>query len=231
MISAFGVDHGGPISKARSEREKHYGRMAGVLGATGGTAAALGAGSKVVEHLERKGKDPMGFAMPREPGAKVPSGVRSRILRANIRMHGMQAKAAGGVAAGSLALAGAYKHKQNKELAKRSSASDKALDAAAVGTLGVGGGAAGYHAKGMAEHAGGHAMNAHHAGRYLKAVKAGEASPGKKTLQFVNAHHMNSKKVAGIKGAAAAAGVGAIGLGAAGLYEVGRHNVRNGKKP
>ena len=231
MISAFGVDHGGPVSKARSEREKHYGRMANTMGALGGTAGALGAGSGVVAALEHRGHDPMGFTAPREAREKIKPAVKARILRGNVRGHTRQALAAGAVSAATLGIAGAYKHKQKKELAKRSSASDKALDAGAVGVAGAGGYAAFAHgAENLGEPAVQHARVHHHASRYMKAVKAGAAKPGPETLKFVQGQRVKAARVVGVKGTGAAAAMGAAGLGAAGLYEVGRHNLKNRKK-
>lgn len=220
MRSAFGVDHPGVIFKA-DDRADRYRRNANTLGALGGVSAGLGAGSGTVGYLESKGKDPMGFTRRYRSWKEKPHtpAVKSRILRANVKAHGTQAKVAGGVAAASLGLAGAYKLKQKKELSKADhrKASDAALGAATVGTGSAAVAGGGYQAWQLGGAARQHASNwkAHsHNLRYAKELRL-----GKKAQQWAKDTRAVNRRVTGVKGAGALAGLGVAGLGGKAVHD------------
>jgi len=233
MISAFGVDHGGPVSKARSENEKHYGRMAGITGGSGAALSGLAGGSGIVGEMERRGHDPMGFTQRSDP-KKPPHHPRVRqvILARNVKAHGKMAAAAGGVGAGSLALSAAYKHKQKQELAKfdqdtKRKVGNTALGTAAAGTgymSAKGGGAAAKDLAGYVKWSAKDAANAH---MNLRGEKKGHFKLDDAQRVWSKTHRARGVKVIGVKGAGALAGAGAAGLGVAGIAEVGRHGVHN----
>lgn len=229
MESAFGVEHPGVIFKRDDERARRYGQVAGTMGALGATSAALGTGSATVGHLERKGHDPMGFTM-REHHKLLPMvpAHRKRVLEINSAAHGKQAKVAGGLAAASLAVAGAAKVKQKRELSKARKTTDTTLDAATVGTGGAAVAGGGYMAHQLGGAAAAHADNWRVDSHNLRAAKKGHIRMGVKEKAFAQASRKVSRRVVGVKGAGALAGVGAAGLGAAGIYE-GTRNLR--KKP
>lgn len=232
MLSPFGVEHPGvTFSKKDKERAEHYGRMAGTLGATGGAAGGLAIGSGTVSRMERKGKDPMHFTNPRWEGdKKLSPGAKARILAGHSAAHKWQSKTAGSLAAGSLALAGGYKLKQKKELAKRDKrgrASDVALGTgtAAAGATALGGGAAfGHQIGGQAHLAGQEARSSHHT---LAGEKLGAWDLDPAERKFHLTHRRANLKVAGVKGAGALAAGTAAATGGAALYSLGR---RGGQK-
>ena len=235
-LSAFGVDHGEVYKAAGSsaDREKAYGRTANTMAALGGTTAAIGTGSKIVGHLESKGHDPMGFTM-RETHKEKPMvpAHRARVLEINAKMHGQQARYAAGLAAGALTVAGAAKLKQKRAassqaqrraLSKRDrKASDVALGAgeAGVGGAGIYGGQ--QIARGFGRAAYAHIDNARVQGHNLKSAKKGLIRMGAKEKEFTRVSRNMSRRVVGVKGAGALAGVGVAGLGAAGVYQGAQH--------
>ena len=233
MMSAFGVEHPNVIFKRDDERAKHYGRVATTMGALGGTSAALGTGSAVMGTLEHKGYDPMGYTHTdnhlQKP--KVPAH-KARILQINSKAHGKQAKLAGGIAAGSLAVAGAAHYKKKRELAKRDwkkSTTDAGVDAgtAAAGVAGVGAGGftAKHFGRDVAAHAEGWRIDSHN----IKAAKQGAKAP-KKLIEHAHQTRAISRRVVGVKGAGALAGAGIAGLGASGVYQAGKHSTRGLRK-
>lgn len=222
MQSAFGVDHPGVIFKA-DDRAKHYRRTANTFGALGATTAALGTGSGVVGHLESKGHDPMGFTMRENWKDKPKSPAhRARILQINRAAHGRQAKIAAGLSAASLGVAGAYKVKQKKAQVSKGERTRRVTDAAAgTGAIGVGGaavGGGGYMAHGLGRAAYAHADNVRVQAHNLRSVKQGRLKMGKKEAEWAKHGLKTSRRVVGVKGAGAAAGVGIAGLGVAGIH-------------
>jgi len=238
MISAFGVDHSLIAKAARSEQEKHYGRMAATTGAMGAGAGALGTAAGVIGHMEAKGHDPMGFAEPRRAGQTVSPYLRSRIIRPQLAGHRWQAKTLGGIGAASLGLAAGYKHRQHRlqrqqaqpvltsKRDSRQRAEDIGMDTAAVGAAG-GMGYAG-HVAGSVLHE--QAGVAHARAQDAKKVLAGERTPnspfygrGKKRAEFAARRYKMGRRVYMLKRPGSALAYGAAGAGALGMAEVGRH--------
>jgi len=230
MISAFGVDHGGVVSKKDKDRAGHYGQMAGTLGTLGATSGGLAAGSGIVGRMEGKGKDPMHFTSTGQGEKPMKAAVKARILAGNAKAHRWQSKTAGGLAAGSLALAGGYKLKQKREreLSKRDrrNAGDRASSAGlAAGTAATGAAGLGVGAKfaeqigGQANIAGQDARSSHH---LLAGHKLGAVDMDPKEVKWHKWNRKAGLKVAGIKGAGALAAGAAAATGGAALYEGAR---------
>lgn len=236
MRSAFGVDnHGAAIvrkvagSSSDKDRAKHYGRMAATSGALGGLSSAVGVGSAAIGQAEFRGRDPMKFVQPMTPGGrKVTKPMRAKLLRGTAEAHGRQAVAMGGIGAASLGIAGAYKHKQKKALAKalkpetKRKAGDAALGAGATGIAGGATWAGVHHGKHMGEDVKAAVTNVHRTKQYIKAAPEHAA--------FYRNLARGDKMVAGVKGSAVAAGLGAAGLGAAGVGELARYHAKNKKR-
>lgn len=220
--SAFGVDHG-EVYKADREQAEGYRRKANTLGALGGTAAALGAGSGAVGLAEHKGKDPMGFTMrPHYKLKPMATAHRARILQISTDAHKLQAKGAAGVAAASLGLAAAYKHKQKKALAKRRTPTDTALDtgSAATGAAAIGGG--GFMAGKLGMDTAAHANHWYTDTHNLRSAKKGKLRLGVKEQKYIKGTRAVHARVAGVKGAGTLAGVGVAGLGAKSIYDAAK---------
>jgi hypothetical protein len=231
-LSAFGVDHGG-VSKRDDERAKHYGRMAAATGTLGGTAAAVGAGAGAIGLAESKGHDPVGFLPQRSARHKPAShAVKMRVLKPLSRDHGRQAAVLGGLSAGTLAISGAYKHKQNKALAKRD-LGRKATDAGlAAGTTGAAG-ATGYYGvrqgKVYAQGAYAGGKTASYAHHDIRSAKQGRYKATAAHLAHLKSTRNTGLRMAATKGAGAV-GTGVAGAaGAAGLFELGRNAARKRK--
>jgi len=219
-MSAFGVEHG-EIYKAGREHDR---QMSNTLAGVGGTSAAVGVGSRTVGHLEGKGKDPMGFTLRESHKMKpmVPAH-RARVLEINRAAHFKQSRYAGGLAAGSLALAGAYKVKQKKRekaALSKGRKTDIAADTAAVGTGGaaIAGGGYAAHALGVPAYAGG--VTAQAMDHNLRSVKNKKMRMGAKELAHTKNLRKTGLRIAGVKGAGSLAGVGVAGLGGKAIYDV-----------
>ena len=239
--SAFGVEHWETVSKEQSHRERAegYRRNKRDLATIGGLSAGLGTGSAIVGHMERQGKDPMGFVSikekPRSP--KVKPAVRARVLGANAKAHGIQSKVAAGVAAGSLGLAGAYRHAEKKEWKKQFGKADtkrKVRDAATdVGTVGVGGGAiwgGNRMRQSLGPAAKAHGKIAYHSIQGLRGAKQGHYELGPIQEKWLKGNRKVATRVAGVKGAGTAASVGVMGLGAKAIYDTGKRNLKEHEK-
>lgn len=240
--SAFGVEHG-DIYKGNSEREKHYGRMAGATGVTGGLLGANAIGSGVVGHLEARGKDPMGFVHAEHGARKVSHERRMKILKPMADAHRWQAKTLGGIGAAALATSGAYKYKQKKERKARAVAkaynvqehkgARRATDVAAgAGAVGTGALAVrkvpgfAHMLSNQADEWGKEAIGAHHviAGKHRGAIDASKAE-----LKAAHRTRKIGARVYAVKKPAAVALMGSTAAGGAGLYELGRHATKRKK--
>jgi hypothetical protein len=231
-----------------NERTQHYGRMAGVMGTLGATAGTVGGGSALVGHLERRGKDPMGFTA-RAHHTQKPLGpaARTRVLTSMSDAHKFQAKTLGGAALGAAGLAGAYKYKQHKERQLLGKAFNVQQDKRTRRASDVGLGAAGAGVSGLTLHHGmrnakmlnrqaniarNEARGAH---ALIAGKKLGEWDVEPKELAFAHRKRAIGMRVMSVKKPAAALTAGAAVAGGAGLYELGHHAVASAhnatKKP
>ena len=172
----------------------------------------------------------MGFTMRDSHKDKpmVPAH-RARVLDINVKAHGRQAKIAGGLAAGSLALGGAYKYKQ-KRLSKAAGSSrdrvkragNAALDTGAVGVGATQVGAGGYMAGMLGRAAVGHADNIRVQRHNLASANKGAIAMGAKERAWATQGLKTSRRVIGVKGAGALASAGVAGMGGKTVYEATR---------
>lgn len=241
--SAFGVEHWetGEISKEK-DKAKSYGRQANTLAALGGTTAALGTGSGIVGAMERRGKDPMGFVSIKEHAnsPKVKPAVRAKVLGGNAKAHALQAKVAGGLTAGSLALAGGYKYAQKQEQKRRKLSKalkletkkkvrDAAIDTGAVGVSGASIAGAGAMARTLGPAVKAHAPNARVSHQVLRGHMKGKHKLGPRQEAWLRNNRKVSGRVVGVKGAGLIASGGIAGLGAKTIYDVGERNIKQVK--
>jgi hypothetical protein len=259
MISAFGVDHALIAKSTQKEQEQHYGRMAGIMGATGVGAGGIATGSGIIAHLERKGHDPMGFAEEGSIGKVPKAKERAAILAENMEGHKWQAKVGSRMAAGALGLAGAYKGKQlyTRRQARRQQqvpvtkadrkqwrhrgdvASNVGLDTASAGLAGAGlvGGMKMSHVMNQGANErieegrlAHHALAARKLGEKIQGEGAGEEWLPHEGVTLARQQRKVAMRVGAVKKPAAIALGGISALGGAGLYEVGRHAAASRKK-
>jgi len=232
MLSAFGVDHGGLVSKGDKDRAQHYGRMAAATGGLGALASGVGVGAGIVGEAERRGHDPMGFTKPMTPGGGRAGGkppmspaLKARLIRGTAKAHGKQALVMGGIGAAGLGIGGAYKHKQKKELSKadRRKVGDVALG---TGAAGLGGGAV-YAGTKQAHHMG---QDVVQAGKNIGVWRHNRKNDATVNSKFWRHAGRLDKGVLAVKGPAVAASLGAGALGAAGVAELARYHAKNRKK-